>query len=113
MLVSRRTIYSFLLGALLGLGLRLWAAQRIDDCTPYFRHEPKAATSMLVEMGGHSVAMPCDQWLPRQPQGILMACMVEGGFGLVFLVSAVADVVETRRRRQEAKAARRARLQTD
>jgi hypothetical protein len=37
------------------------------------------------------VEMPCNFWLPRQPIGVQMVCLLDFAAGVVFLLSAAVD----------------------
>jgi hypothetical protein len=101
-LLTRRTIYSLLLTILLFLGLRLYTLGRVDDCTPWLHGERGASPTQLIYLGERAVEVPCRSWLPRQPPGILIACLLDAALAVVFLLSCIFDFAESRRRRRPA-----------
>ena len=99
-MISRRTIFSLLLALLILCGLRLWVINHRDDCDRAANHMGQMPASVMVESGDRLVEMPCNVWIPRQPMGVQLACLLDLTVGVVFLLSVCDDWVRTRARRQ-------------
>ena len=99
-MISRQTIFSLLLALLLGLGILLWTQNRRDDCDRADRFGRKP-TEVLVEQGSRVVAMSCKLWIPRQPQPLQGALLLDAVLGIVFGLSAWVEWNRTRARRKE------------
>jgi hypothetical protein len=94
-MISRRTIFSFLLTLLVGLCLRVWVLGQRDPCdslAPGGQHP----ASVYVESGTRTVEMSCTTWFPRQPAWFLALCLVNMVIGVVFILSACGEWVSWR-----------------
>ncbi len=95
--MARRTVLSFLLAALVGLGILAWDQLKVDDCD----RAGSAGASMTVPVGTtgrkrEQQVVPCSNWLPRQPRAVQAWCLVELSLVAVFGLSLAADVVRGR-----------------
>jgi hypothetical protein len=105
--ISRVTLFSFLLAAMLGLGLRMWNDGHKDACSAFLRGEPKAPATMYVVSGTRTIEVPCRQWFVRMPMRVQMIFLAELGLAAVFVLNALGDFREwlerrSRRRGREA-----------
>jgi hypothetical protein len=102
-MISRVTIFSLLLGLMLGVGIRLWSIERKDPCAAYLAGDPKASASQWVLSGTRLIEVPCSEWLLRQPMRVQVLCLLDAALAAVFLLNALADLrkwPEMRRRRR-------------
>ncbi len=90
-MISRRTIFSFLLTLLLALGLWAWASGRRDDCSAYLEGDTKAPADVIVMSGTRQVVVPCRYWFPRQPRVVQALCLLAGAGCVVFTLSLWGD----------------------
>ena len=90
-MISRITIFSFLLGLMLGLGIFLHAKGERDRCNSYPAGgvPPKSET---VVSGTREIQAPCSDWWIRQPSEIQVLCIADLGLALIFCVNALIDV---------------------
>jgi hypothetical protein len=101
-MISRVTIFSLLLGLMLGVGIYAWAQDRRDDCTSYPPGGRAPATEMVVS-GTREIEVPCGDWWLRQPLGTQILCIADAALGVVFLMNALQDTrgwLAMRRRRR-------------
>jgi hypothetical protein len=91
-MISRITLFSLLLGLMLGAGLRLWSAAQQDACTPYLSGERPAQASEYVESGTRMIEVPCNDWFMRQPLRVQVLCLLDMALGVVFLLNALSDL---------------------
>lgn len=92
MRVSRITLGSLLLALLLGAAIFQWSLQHRDDCSRFLAGDPRAPSTQFVVTGTRTVIMPCRVWLPRQPTGVQVLCLVDFLFAAVFVLNAIGDV---------------------
>ncbi len=100
-MISRVTLFSLLLGLMLGAGLLLWSVAQRDACTPYLLGEKPAQTSEYVESGTRTIEVPCNDWFMRQPLRVQVLCMLDLALAVVFVLNALSDLrewLESRRR---------------
>jgi hypothetical protein len=98
-MISRKTGVELLLALLLASGMAMWNARHPDLCYQYMHGDQTVPSSQGIEVSGKTVYVPCDQWYPRQTMAIQTLCLVEAGLIVLFLVSAIGDFVDWRRRR--------------
>jgi hypothetical protein len=101
-MISRVTVFSLLLGLMLGVGLRLWSIERKDPCAAYLAGDLKAPSSQWVESGTGLIEVPCNDWLMRQPMRVQILCLLDAVLAAMFVLNALADLrrwLEARRRR--------------
>jgi hypothetical protein len=99
--ISRVTLFSFLLTLLLAAGIWRWDVGHRDDCAAYLAGDKTAPATEYVVSGTRTIVVPCDIWLPRQPEKVQMLCLLDFVLGVVFLLNALQDArgwFETRRR---------------
>jgi hypothetical protein len=97
-MVSRVTIFSLLLGLMLGLGIYTHAQGERDRCSIY----PAGGTPPMTEYvvsGTRQVEVPCSDWWMRQPLVIQILCIADAGFALIFLLFAAGDLRSAVQRR--------------
>jgi hypothetical protein len=100
--ISRVTLFSLLLGLMLGVGLRLWSIEQKDPCAAYLAGDLKAPASQWVTSGTEVIAVPCNNWLARQPMRVQVLCLLDAVLAAMFVLNALADLrrwLEKRRRR--------------
>ena len=92
--ISRVTLFSLLFALLLATGIRLWSdsgAQR-DACAPYLAGDKSAQSSEYVASGTRMIAVPCRDWIMRQPLRVQILCLLDLALALVFLLNALGDL---------------------
>ncbi len=99
-MISRRTIISLFLVAIIFLGIRVWMLGHRDDCERPVGTDHALPKSVYVESGTRLVEMPCDEWLPRQPVGVQLACLGDRAVGVVMVLSVAMDWRKWRERRR-------------
>jgi hypothetical protein len=98
-MIARRTIFSLILALLIFLGIRLWTLNHHDPCQSYLPGHI-LPQSVMVESGTRSVEMPCNWWLPRQPDLVQLTCLLDLAAIVVFLLSVWRDINRWRERRR-------------
>jgi hypothetical protein len=105
-LISRVTLFSFLLALLLASGIRLWYIGQRDECARFLAGDKRFPASQVVVEGTRSVVVPCTQWLPRQPLEVQTLCLLDLVLVVVFAMNGLADardsLVRWRRLRRSA-----------
>ena len=103
-MISRQTIFSFLLTLLVGLGVFAWNGSKRDECD--LAGPDRARVVVPVGQAGRKVLVAsCSEWLPRQPAWVQGCCFLNGALAVVFVVSLAADVVSGNRWRAQWKEA--------
>jgi len=97
-MISRKTLYSFLLALLLAGCIKAYTLRLISPCDAYLSGQTQAPASLIVNQQGRAYEVPCNQWFLRQPRGVQGLCLFEGVLVVIFLISAYTD---WRRRRAE------------
>lgn len=90
-MISRVTIFSLLLGLMLGLGIFLHANGERDRCNTYPEGGVPPRSEYIVS-GTREVEMPCDSWWPRQTMTVQVLCIAGAGLGMIFVVNALIDL---------------------
>ena len=90
-LISRKTVVAGMLALVIGGGLWWWAVEHWDDCDRFLHGDLSQSASMDVKSGTHTIAMPCNVWVARQPVGVQGVYLAEMAVLLAFVVSAVGD----------------------
>jgi hypothetical protein len=101
--ISRVTIFSFLLALLLGAGIWRWNSGHTDACEAYLAGDKTAQATEYVLSGTRTIVVPCDEWLPRQPVKVQVLCLLDLVLSVVFLLHAWGDArdwLEAWRRRR-------------
>ena len=104
-MISRVTLFSFLLALLLATWIRLWTVGQRDECARFLAGDKSYPASQVVVEGTRTVVVPCKQWLPRQPVAVQVLCLVDLLLTVLFAMNALADArdgLARRRRRREA-----------
>ena len=99
-MISRGTLFSFVLLLVLVGGLLAWSSTRVDPCTAFLQGNRGAPSTQVVEMGSRLVLVPCKSWLVRQPLEVQMVCLLGLVLLVLFAIRAVDDVLRWRRRVQ-------------
>ncbi len=91
---------------MLGLGIRMWDADRQDDCALYLAGNKGAPASVLVLSGSRQIEVSCDDWLMRQPMKVQLLCLIDLVIFVVFFFNALSDLQQwmQMRRRMRGKA---------
>jgi hypothetical protein len=105
-MISRVTLFSFLFCLLLGVGIRRWSLTHPDNCDRYLAGEKKLPPREYVISGTRQIAVPCNQWLIRQPERVQILCLADLLLAATFAVNAVGDLQSTRRARAARRQAR-------
>ena len=90
-MISRVTLFSLLLGLMLGAGIRLWDARQKDDCSPTWpgtRRSPPPNG----RVGHAQIIVPCNDWIMRQPMRMQILCLLDFALLVVFFLNALADL---------------------
>ena len=93
-MISRVTLFSFLLALLLASGIRLWSVEQRDECARFLAGDKSYPASQVVVEGTRTVIVPCKQWLPRQPLAVQVLCLVDLLLAALFAMNALADARE-------------------
>jgi hypothetical protein len=90
-MISRLTLFSLLLGLMLGLGIYMHSQSEQDRCntSPAGGTQPK---SEYVITGERQVEVPCSEWFLRQPLAIQILFVADILLGFVFAINALADL---------------------
>ena len=90
-MISRVTIFSLLLGLMLGLGIFLRAKGEHDRCNTYTAGDipPKSET---VVSGTREIQAPCSDWWIRQPMEMQVLSIADAGLGLIFVINCLIDL---------------------
>ena len=91
-MISRITIFSLLLGLLLGLGIYMYSLGGRDRCNTY-PAGGVAPRSEYVVTGERETEVPCSEWFLRQPQAVQVLCVLDAVLGALFALNAVGDLV--------------------
>jgi hypothetical protein len=90
--ISRVTLFSLLLGLMLGTGIRLWDARQKDNCSLYMAGDKTLPASELVVSGTRQIVVPCNYWIMRQPMRVQVLCLLDFALLVVFFLNALADL---------------------
>lgn len=90
-MISRVTLFSLLLSLLLGVGIRRWTLLHPDNCDRYLAGNTKLPPTEYVVSGTRQIAVPCTQWLVRQPEPVQILCLLDLLLGATFVVNAAGD----------------------
>lgn len=94
-MILRRTLAVLFLAVLLGVGLWDWAIRQRDPCDT--NGDRSDTATQTVEQGGRLVEVSCRFWIPGQPMGVQLLCLME----LVTMVTLAISVVDDIRSRSE------------
>jgi hypothetical protein len=101
--ISRLTLFSMLLGLLLGSGIGTWYLGQRDPCARYLAGDQTASPTQTVVSGTRTVDVPCTDWTMRQPLAVQVLCLLDMALLVVFVLNGLADVrewMQARRGRQ-------------
>ena len=90
-MISRVTIFSLLLGLLLGLGIYMYSQDERDRCSTY-PAGGVAPRSEYVVTGTRETEVPCSEWFLRQPLTVQILCIADAALGVVFALNAIGDL---------------------
>lgn len=90
-MISRVTIFSLLLGLMLGLGIFIHTSSERDRCNMYPAGGTPPKTEYVVT-GTREVEVSCNDWWMRQPLAMQVQCIADAGLGLIFAVNALIDL---------------------
>jgi hypothetical protein len=90
--VSRVTLFSLLLGAMLGLGIWMGTSGHRDGCSAYLDGNKSAQSSEYVASGSQLMAVPCDVWIMRQSPRVQLLCLVDLCMAVVFVLNALGNL---------------------
>ena len=93
-MISRLTLGLFLVALLLPSGLSMWLSGHRDACSRYLAGDRSLAPTQMVEVGADIVAIPCEEWTPRQRPAIQILCLVELVVVIVFAIHALGDLAD-------------------
>lgn len=91
-MISRVTLFSLLLGLMLGLGIWMGTSGHRDACSAYSGGEKPAQSSEYVASGSQMIAVPCNDWFMRQSFHVQMLCLVELCLAAIFVLNALGDL---------------------
>ena len=99
-MISRKTIFAFLLALLVGVGIFAWNEAKRDDCD--LAGPDRARMDVAVGQSGRKMlVVNCGEWLPRQPTRVVAWCFADAALAVVFLMSLIGDVAAGFRWRAE------------
>jgi len=90
--ISRVTLFSFLLALLLGVGIRLRTQGQRDGCAAYLAGDTTAPATEYVVTGTRTIVVPCNRWLARQTEKVQMFCLLDFVLAVMFVLNALQDV---------------------
>jgi hypothetical protein len=90
--ISRVTLFSLLLALLLWAGIALRNARQKDECTRYLAGDSSAPATQTVVTGTRVIEVPCTDWMDRQPQSVLLLCLIDVLLLVMFALNAATDV---------------------
>lgn len=95
-MISRATIWLLFVSVLIPSGIALWSTEHRDSCSRFLAGDNSRPASVLVETGGRMVAVPCSQWLPRQPLAVQLLCGIEIVVILMLALNGFGDFRDSR-----------------
>ena len=99
-MISRKTIFSFLLMLLVSVGIFAWNAAKRDECDQ--AGPDRTHLEVPVGQSGRRVlVVNCSDWLPRQPVRVLVWCFADAALAVVFCLSLLTDAVAGNRWRSQ------------
>jgi hypothetical protein len=90
-MMSKVTLYSFVLALLLGVGIWAWAAGHVDGCTAFLRGDEGAPAKVEVQSGSRTIVVPCSDWFLRQRIEVQALCLIDAAIGVIFLMNGLGD----------------------
>ena len=91
-MISRVTLFSLLLGLLLGTGIWMWDAGHPDDCVRSALPDGTMPKSEWVMSGTRQMEVPCSDWTMRQPLAIQILCLLDLLLAVVFVLNVLLDL---------------------
>ena len=91
-MISRVTLFSLLLGLMLGLGIWMESRSPRDACAAYLNGNKWAQSSEYVNSGTRMIAVPCNDWIMRQSLQVQLLCLLDLCLAVVFLLNALGDL---------------------
>jgi hypothetical protein len=105
-MISRVTLFSFLLALMLGMGIWMGTDGQQDNCSRFLAGDKTAPSSEWVISGTRQIVVPCNDWFARQSTRVQVLCLVDLVLSVVFVLNALADMrdwLEMRRRLRKAR----------
>lgn len=90
-MISRVTIFSLLLGLMLGLGIWMHTSGERDRCNTYPAGGVPPKSESIVS-GTHEIEAPCSDWWIRQPMQIQILSIADAGLAMIFVLNALIDL---------------------
>jgi hypothetical protein len=90
-MISRLTMFSLLLGLMLGLGIYMYSQGEQDRCSTYPAGGVQPRTQYVVT-GERQIEVPCSEWFLRQPLALQILVVADFLLGFIFSVNALADL---------------------
>jgi hypothetical protein len=104
--ISRVTLFSFLLSVMLGLGIAMSSAGRRGGCSAYLDGNRSAQSVEYIASGSRMIAVPCNDWLMRQTFRVQILCLLDLCLAAVFVLNALGDLRDWLVARRRTRAAR-------
>jgi hypothetical protein len=101
--ISRVTLFSLLFALLLGAWIWRWNVGQSNDCARYLAGDKTFPPSQIVVSGTRTIVVPCEYWLPRQPERVQALCLLDLVLAVVFVMNGLLDLrgwFERRRQRR-------------
>jgi hypothetical protein len=101
-MISRLTLFSLLLGLMLGLGIYMHSQSEHDRCSAYPPGGVQPRSEYVIT-GERQVEVPCSEWFLRQSLVVQILFVTDILLGFVFAVNVLADLrrwIQWRRERR-------------
>ena len=105
-MISRVTLFSFLLTLMLASAIWLWNDGHPDDCAQTMSATGSMPASEYVISGTRQIVVPCNDWIMRQSLNVQILCLLDVVLAIVFLLNALSDLregLQARRRMRQVK----------
>lgn len=95
-MISRATVWLLIVTLLIPSGIAVWSTGHRDSCSRFLAGDSSRPATVLVETAGRMVAVPCSEWLPRQPLTVQLLCLAEIVALLMLVLNGFGDLRESR-----------------